>query len=208
MEFEETGVTTIQLTIPNEETFKQLVELTELPECTLEVAETRHICDTYLDTPTLGLLDQGMDCRLSEVDQHHFLIFNEIKAQGKFLKAASEHVERLNPDDYQAEIQGKRSHPLYTTISKYASGELVPKLVRRATFASRLFKVGESRFELGLESIAYERDGKDATEQLVSLDIIQGDPDVIEAIAQFLKDKFELEFVSDKPFERGMRLTA
>ena len=208
MEFEATGATTIYLHIPNEETFKQLVELKDLPECTLEISEKREICDTYLDTPKYGLLDQEMDFRLSRVDAHHFVIFNEVKARGKFLKAASEHVERLAPNDYQQALVGERENPLFTVAADHVTDALVPKLERRSILLSRIFKVGESRFEMGLETIVYDREGKQATDQLVSLDAIQGNEEVIEAIASYLKEKFDLSFVSEVPLARGMRLTA
>lgn len=206
MQFESTGASTIHLRIPSQATFEQLIDLKELPESTLELAETRDVVDEFFDTRDLALLALGMDVRLSTVANHHFLIFNEQKHAGTLLATTVEHVERLTADEYAAIKLGDRSHKLFVLVAKTVAAPLAPVLTRSATLQSRLFKVGETRFEFALEAVVYERNGKQAAEQLASLDLIQGDQEILEAMSQYLEDEFDLERVYDSPLAQGVAL--
>lgn|GEM_PF-3936707 len=206
MEFESTGVSTIYLRIPTQAIFEQLIDLKDLPESVLELAETRELVDEYLDTEDLALSALGMDLRTTIVAKHHFLIFNEIKRPGTLLASATEHVERLTPPEYAAARLGDRSNKLFSLAAGYAKAPLAPVLHRQATFQSRLFKVGETRFEFGLEAVVYQRNGKTVTEQLASLDLIQGDQEILEAMAHYLEDEFELGRTYESTLVRGVRL--
>ncbi len=206
MEFEANGVPTIYFGVPTEESFQKLVDLKELPEAVLEVAEVRAIEDTYLDTADLNLMAQGMGLRASLVGNHHFLIFNEVKHPGKLLATTTEHVERLTSETYAAMLAGDRSHELFSRVTVLAAKPLDKVLVRRSIFQSRLFKVGETRFEFGLEALVYERNGQSVTDQVATLDFIQGEAAVIEAIEQYLVDEFNLERIHESPLARGVQL--
>ncbi len=204
MEFITSTMTTIQLTVPTPEAFTAMIELKELPEATLEITETREIIDDYLDTSDFALVKHGSALRLSMVGSHHFLIYNAKKHPATLLAYESEQVERLSPSEFDAQRSGDRNHELYSEIATQTPGELQSSIVRRSTLQSRLFRVGETRFELALEAIVYEADGRQAGEQLVTLELIEGSFDILSAMATYLSEEFGLQPVVDAPYHRGL----
>ncbi len=199
---------TITLAVPEQATFAQLADLTELPECMLEVTEVRVLADTYLDTAGAALTARQSTLRLATVGIHHFLIYEQRQRSGTQLASTHEHVERLTIAEHAVQLAGDRSHPLYQTVAADAPGPLREQLTRRSTFRSTLFRVGESRFELGLETVRYERAGRFVSDELVALQLIEGDPDVVRAIAAYLKAEYQLTVTAESPLARGQRLTS
>lgn len=210
MEFESDpqSMSTITYAVPDQATFERLIDVADLPECTLEVAETRELVDQYLDTPAQQLRAVGSTLRLATVGEHHFLIYLQRRHPNTLLASTREIVERLSTDELAAQLAGDQAHPLYATVARDVPGELSIQLVRRSTFQSKLFRVGETRFELGLEAVVYSGEGKSRAEQLVSLELIEGDPDVLAAIGEHLRNEFDLLPVFVDPFTRGLELVS
>lgn len=206
MEFESTNMSTIQLTIPTEKVFDTLLETPELPECTLELTETRSLCDEYFDTPNRALATARETLRFTSVGGHHFAIYHRLTRPGKLLAPQHERVARLNQSDYDAAKAGDRSHPVFGEVGQAHLGALIVQLTRRSVFLSRLYRIDDTRFELGIETVTYESGGSKATERLVNLELIEGHQAVLDAIEAYLKIEYQLELVVDRPLVRGQRL--
>jgi inorganic triphosphatase YgiF len=196
--------------LPDEPTFRRLVEVLDLGGLRLGAAQVKHVRDRYLDTASGSFLRAGYACRVRSMGDMRLVTLKSIVAIAGVYHHREEIEVRLTP----AQASGRVDHwpaSQATSLARQVSEGQPLKLlfelqqerhVRLATRASEHRPVAE----ISIDSVRFDDNGASAGFELEAELLPAGQLADLDLLTAELIERWALLPQAESKFERGLAL--